>query len=111
MMRLNASRSHRARVRPQPRREVLVLPRWAEVLLAKWVRWTTYQDYLHSLVWKSKRERALRRAGYQCQTCPNTTQLNVHHADSDYDFKYGSEDDSRLTVLCRTCHKRIHNIK
>lgn len=106
MLRLHATRS-RARLRTtRARREVLVLPRWVEVLLAKWVRWTSYRDYLGSVVWKSKRERACRRAEYACQVCNAKTRLECHHRS--YETPWGLEDDRDLTVLCAACHGRHH---
>lgn len=100
------TRSHRARVRPQPRREVLVLPRFVEVWLARWIGCTNYADYMHSFIWRSKRERALRRAKFACQVCNATTHLEGHHRE--YTLPYGTEPDDDVTVLCETCHKRYH---
>lgn len=99
-------------VRRAPRAGVRVLPRWVECVLARWVKWTNYQAYLDSLAWRSKRERALRRAEFACQLCNakkgKGVWLEVHHRDLTYSFEFGCEDDNDLTVLCNRCHGRFH---
>ena len=84
------------------------LARLAERLLAalsRW-RWATYDDYLRSAVWRSKRARALRRAGGACQVCNARTRLQVHHRE--YEGRWGQEPDDDLTVLCDDCHQLYH---
>ncbi len=95
--------AHGARVAP------LVLPRWVEVALAKWVNCTNYDDYMRSFIWRSKRWRALERAKFACQVCNTDKNLHVHHRE--YALPYGTEPDDDLTVLCKTCHERYHKEK
>ena len=85
------------------------LARLAERLLAslsRW-RWATYDDYLRSGVWRSKRARALRRAGGACQVCNAQDRLQVHHRE--YEGRWGQEPDDDLTVLCDDCHRLYHD--
>lgn len=65
-----------------------------------------YADYLKSELWQAKREIALARAGYKCQLCSKTQNLNVHH--NTYD-RIGKELETDLVVLCRDCHAKFHD--
>ncbi len=69
-------------------------------------RWRTYRDYLRSAVWRSKRRRALSRAGGACQVCNRRARLEVHHRE--YPARWGDEPDDDLTVLCSACHDLFH---
>lgn len=103
----HARRSPTARLSPRRAvRQDPVLPRWLEVLIARFVRWTNYDDYLHSAVWRSKRQRALRRAEFACQMCNAKQRLEVHHRE--YPAILGTEPDNDLTVLCANCHRKYH---
>lgn len=64
-----------------------------------------YQEYLQSACWKSRRRRALKKAGHACQICKSTDGLEVHH--NTYD-RLGRELDSDLLVTCREHHRMIH---
>lgn len=81
---------------------------WLERLVARITRrrWRTYRDYLHSAVWRSKRRRALSRAGGACQVCNARGRLHVHHRE--YADRWGDEPDDDLTVLCSACHDLFH---
>jgi len=65
----------------------------------------TYQDYLQSDWWKSRRKRAMKKALYACQICKETKDLQVHH--NTYE-RLGDELDSDMIVVCRNCHEMIH---
>lgn len=82
--------------------------RWLERILAGLLRrrWHTYDDYLRSKVWQSKRRRAIRRAGQACQVCNASRPLQVHHRE--YPDRWGNEPDEDLIVLCATCHQLFH---
>lgn len=67
-----------------------------------------YYDYLETPEWQERRQRALKRAGYRCQTCNAQGILNVHHRTYE---RRGCELDSDLIVLCRDCHQKFHDIK
>lgn len=60
-----------------------------------------YQTYLRSRRWKARAERAKRRAGYRCQICNSSMNLEVHHRTYE---RLGYEADDDLTVLCARCH-------
>lgn len=66
-----------------------------------------YLDYLQSEAWKIRREMALEAAGYACQLCPATRKLDVHHRT--YSRLFG-ERLADLTVLCRDCHGKFHDV-
>lgn len=76
--------------------------------LCRW-RWRRYEDYLLSWVWRSKRRRALRRAGNACQVCNVNVALEVHHRR--YPALLGREPDGDLTVLCAAHHELFHTFQ
>lgn len=67
-----------------------------------------YKSYLQSESWQIKREFALEKADHRCQICNNTKRLDVHHRTYE---RFGNEDLSDLTVLCRNCHELYHKSK
>lgn len=64
-----------------------------------------YRDYLATPEWDKTRRAALRRAGFQCQTCSAGGRLNVHHRTYE---RRGNEYPRDLTVLCEDCHSLFH---
>jgi hypothetical protein len=69
------------------------------------IRALPYENYLYSTWWFSRRNKALRDAGYHCQRCNVKRELRVHHLSYD---RLGAELDSDLEVLCRGCHLGLH---
>lgn len=67
-----------------------------------------YVEYLKTEHWQRVREGALVRAEHRCQLCNTTEFLNVHHRT--YENR-GAEKDSDVTVLCKPCHERFHDIR
>lgn len=67
-----------------------------------------YQEYLQSEHWKQTRQGALERAGYRCQVCGITTNLQVHHVTYE---NLGAELPHDLTVLCKEHHSLFHKSK
>jgi hypothetical protein len=65
----------------------------------------TYSDYLASDHWAEVRQGALERAGYACQLCNDTNDLQVHHRTY---ARLGRELPGDLTALCRECHEAFH---
>ncbi len=63
---------------------------------------STYDEYLDSPTWQTKRQEALGRAGHKCQLCGATNRLDVHH--NTYE-RLGNELPADLIVLCRSCHE------
>lgn len=64
-----------------------------------------YADYLKTYHWWQIREDALERAKRRCQACSNADGLEVHH--NSYERR-GQEEANDVIVLCRECHRRIH---
>jgi hypothetical protein len=57
---------------------------------------------------RSSVERAvLERAGYACERCGRRSGLQIHHQDRV--CRGGSDEPSRLSVLCRVCHAAEHH--
>lgn len=67
----------------------------------------TYADYLKTEHWQTTRQKALKRAGYKCQLCSSTENLQTHH--NTYE-RLGGEKPTDLVVLCDDCHKTHHGI-
>jgi 5-methylcytosine-specific restriction endonuclease McrA len=62
--------------------------------------------YLKSKDWKNLRLAIMHYAHYECESCGNNQDLDVHH------WKYRKIWDVKpidLTVLCRACHKKYHS--
>ena len=64
-----------------------------------------YADYLQTVWWQTRRDRALRQGGWRCARCDNKRELQVHH--KTYANK-GCERDEDLEVICRPCHEGHH---
>lgn len=64
-----------------------------------------YYEYINSPEWYAKSDAAKARAGYRCQVCNSTRQLNTHHRTYE---RLGRELDTDLIVLCRDCHDLFH---
>jgi len=65
-----------------------------------------YQLYLKSPEWKTIRKRKLAEAGYSCQLCNSSENLQIHHRTYERIFM---EDMRDLTVLCENCHHKFHS--
>jgi replicative DNA helicase len=67
-----------------------------------------YYEYLKSPKWQEVRELALERAGYKCQICGRTQNLDIHH--NTYE-NLGNERDhlEDLIVLCSEHHQVYHD--
>ncbi len=63
---------------------------------------SSYEEYLDSPAWQSKRQEALSRAGHKCQLCGSTGRLDTHH--NTYE-RFRNEAPTDLVVLCRSCHE------
>lgn len=67
-----------------------------------------YERYLLTAHWRAVRNLALQRAGYQCQRCRVTRELQVHHQTYE---RLGEELDTDVEVLCRGCHLGHHVVE
>lgn len=68
--------------------------------------YSEYAHYLRSSHWRRVRDRTRQRAGYACEACGSTDQLQVHHLTYE---RLGAEHDSDLQLLCQTCHQEAHD--
>ena len=66
----------------------------------------SYKDYLHSDVWRGKREKKLKEVDDRCQLCYSPDKLQVHHRTYDRIFNERLGD---LIVLCKDCHETFHS--
>lgn len=71
-----------------------------------------YAEYIQSNQWKIIRKMRLKVDGYQCQTCGDNIDLEVHHKYAGPPhFKYaailGKEKLEELITLCKICHEAI----
>ena len=70
-----------------------------------------YKKQLKSKEWKNFRKKVFKIKGKKCEICGSTKQLNIHHpfyTKGKLAWQYNPSD---MMVLCRYCHKEIHNIK
>jgi 5-methylcytosine-specific restriction endonuclease McrA len=65
----------------------------------------TYQAYLKSEHWQSRRRVMLKLAGNLCGKCGSAESLHVHHKNYE---RVGRETAADLEVLCERCHKAEH---
>lgn len=65
----------------------------------------SYRDYLQSEWWQERRLLALELAGWKCQDCGGTEDLEVHHLTYE---RLGAELDADLRALCHHCHSHTH---
>src|SRR5207247_2309032 len=61
----------------------------------------SYQEYLQTDEWKTRRLGCLKRDGYRCRVCNGTENLEVHHRTYE---RIGQELEDDLTTLCESCH-------
>lgn len=64
-----------------------------------------YSEYLHTAHWLNVRKKKLHAQPW-CQLCGAPEELNVHHNQ----YNPFHEEDRDLTVLCKGCHDKFHNI-
>lgn len=87
------SQRHRGEIPKPPRR----IPRM------------TYQQYMGSAYWKSRRERYFQTFGEACAVCGSTNEVRLHHKR----YKpstFGREPDGHLVTLCNTHHHEFHSL-
>lgn len=68
----------------------------------------TYQAHLASPEWQAIKADALERAGYRCERCGSPWSLTIHHLTYDHLGQETPEQD--LMILCRECHREIHQL-
>lgn len=73
-----------------------------------------YMPYIGQLSddrWKAFRTFVLKVRGEKCETCGSTKGLQVHHLQYRNNAMAWEYNCNEVMVLCRDCHKKIHNIK
>jgi 5-methylcytosine-specific restriction endonuclease McrA len=65
-----------------------------------------YKEYLKSEFWKNQRTRIL-AIWDKCDLCQGTDNLELHHWNYE---NVGAETREDLAVLCRKCHKDVHEM-
>lgn len=69
----------------------------------------TYQEQLEDERWKKKRLKILKKFKFKCCLCGGSENLNVHHLSYKENKKAWEYSMSNFIVLCRDCHKKVHN--
>lgn len=70
-----------------------------------------YSDQLNRQEWRAFRQFILVVRKAECEICGNKTELQIHHlryVENRKAWEYLPDD---MMVLCRRCHKAVHNIK
>lgn len=67
-----------------------------------------HRKYLSSSIWKDIRIRLFKVRGKRCENCRSLKSIQVHHLN--YARVGGDEKMSDLKILCRKCHKKVHNL-
>lgn len=68
---------------------------------------SAYEEYMGSDAWQLKREQAFQVYGRSCMRCTASIRLCVHHKTYE---RLGKEQISDLCILCRQCHKKLHEL-
>lgn len=66
----------------------------------------SYNEYMDSEEWKSKKQQRLDFADHRCELCNRQSELHVHHRTYE---RFGDEKLGDLIVLCRRCHDVFHH--
>lgn len=87
-------------------RKMMFDPENGDMIRANWK--INYDKYIQSLPWKEKAKQAKEHAGNRCQLCNSPDNLAVHHRTYE---RLGCELPEDLTVLCKNCHSRFHELE
>lgn len=69
----------------------------------------SYNEYLHSELWYSIRQRVFDKKGKKCEGCGSDWNIQVHHTKYTTPVIDGRSLNG-LRVVCETCHKKIHKL-
>ena len=69
----------------------------------------SYSRLLRTRLWKTKREKILKRDGRKCTKCGEWRDLHVHHKKYTTEFPW-MEKDINLKTLCWGCDDKEHDI-
>ena len=70
-----------------------------------------YEEQLKDNKWKAFRWFVLKVRGESCEICGETKNLQVHHIKYIPNKMAWEYNVTQVMVVCRECHKKIHNIK
>ena len=70
-----------------------------------------YRGQLSDERWKAFRLFVLKVRGEKCEVCGTTKNLQVHHLQYRSSAMAWEYNCNEVMVLCKDCHKKIHNIK
>ena len=70
-----------------------------------------YSEQLKDERWKAFRWFVMKVRGNECEICKSTNNLQVHHIEYIKNAKAWEYNVNQVMVVCRDCHKQIHNIK
>lgn len=68
-----------------------------------------YNEYLQSETWRNKKTQQILVQGLFCKKCGCEIQRansELHH--KNYDKEFGYEDEEDLMLVCKDCHKELH---
>lgn len=73
----------------------------------------TESEFYKSTKWERKRQRILRRDGFNCQICKRYGKMrlasHVHHIYPLEEYPELAMQDWNLISLCNACHNRMHD--
>lgn len=70
----------------------------------------SYWEKLQDPRWQKKRLEAMSEVGFRCELCyDDSNPLNVHHKEYFKGHEPWEYDNNQLSVLCKTCHERLHD--
>jgi 5-methylcytosine-specific restriction endonuclease McrA len=67
----------------------------------------SYEEYLQSPAWQSKRHHIAVLRNYTCEKCKKVVKTGFHIHHKTYRH-FGDEKDNELMFLCESCHKKLH---
>ena len=71
----------------------------------------TYKIYLNSLPWKNFKNKIIEKRGLKCEECGYdkiSSAIQLHHLTY---ICVGNEMETHVKLLCKLCHKNIHEEK
>lgn len=77
----------------------------------KELEFTPYDEQLKDKRWEAFRKFVFAIRGRKCEHCGATKNLQVHHPKYVFGRKAWEYTCNEVEVVCRECHKKIHNIK
>lgn len=76
-------------------------------MVAEYIQEMNYYTFLNTIYWKVVAKKVKERAGYRCQLCNSSENLNVHHRSyRNHGYEVLHLED--LICLCHECHEKHH---